>query len=58
MLLECKTYRFAGHYVGDPLVYRSKEEAERWIRNCDPLDLFEQSAVPCERSISHLQEVI
>ncbi|MDJ0866275.1 MAG: thiamine pyrophosphate-dependent enzyme [Myxococcota bacterium] len=40
-LLECKTYRFAGHYVGDPTPYRSKEEAEDWIQNRDPLDLFE-----------------
>ncbi len=40
-LLECKTYRFYGHYVGDPAVYRSKEEAEDWIQNRDPLDLFE-----------------
>jgi pyruvate dehydrogenase E1 component alpha subunit len=41
VLLECKTYRFAGHFVGDPLVYRSKEEAEDWIQNRDPLQLFE-----------------
>jgi pyruvate dehydrogenase E1 component alpha subunit len=43
VLLECKTYRFAGHYVGDSLVYRSKEEAEDWIQNRDPLQGFEQS---------------
>ncbi len=42
VLLECKTYRFAGHFVGDPLVYRSKEEAEDWIQNRDPLDNFEE----------------
>ena len=40
-LLECKTYRFYGHYVGDPTVYRNKEEAEDWIQNRDPLQLFE-----------------
>jgi acetoin:2,6-dichlorophenolindophenol oxidoreductase subunit alpha len=40
-LLECKTYRFKGHYVGDSLVYRSKQEAEDWIQNRDPLALFE-----------------
>ena len=40
-LLECKTYRFFGHYVGDPLTYRSKEEAEDWIQNRDPLQHFE-----------------
>jgi pyruvate dehydrogenase E1 component alpha subunit len=41
VLLECKTYRFGGHFVGDPLVYRSKEEAEKWIQNHDPLENFE-----------------
>jgi pyruvate dehydrogenase E1 component alpha subunit len=41
-LLECKTYRFFGHYVGDPLQYRSKEEAEDWIQNRDPLQRFEE----------------
>lgn len=40
-LLECKTYRFMGHYVGDPLVYRAKKDADDWIRNRDPLVLFE-----------------
>jgi pyruvate dehydrogenase E1 component alpha subunit len=45
VLLECKTYRFAGHFVGDPLVYRSKEEAEDWIQNRDPLLNFEERVV-------------
>ena len=40
-LLECKTYRFYGHYVGDQTPYRNKEEAEDWIQNRDPLDIFE-----------------
>jgi acetoin:2,6-dichlorophenolindophenol oxidoreductase subunit alpha len=40
-LLECKTYRFMGHYVGDNLAYRSKEETEMWKQKRDPLDLFE-----------------
>jgi len=44
-LLECKTYRFYGHFVGDPLVYRSKEEAEDWIQNRDPLDVLESKLV-------------
>lgn len=44
-LLECKTYRFAGHFSGDPMPYRSKEVAEDWIQNRDPLQLFEDRAV-------------
>lgn len=44
-LLECKTYRFYGHYVGDPVPYRSKEKAEEWIQKRDPLDVFEKHVV-------------
>jgi pyruvate dehydrogenase E1 component alpha subunit len=43
-LLECKTYRYFGHYVGDYLKYRTKEEAERW-RARDPLLAFERRTV-------------
>ena len=35
-LLECATYRWGGHYVGDPERYRSKEEVAAW-RGRDPL---------------------
>ncbi len=35
-LLECKTYRYAGHSRGDPGGYRSRQEVERW-RERDPL---------------------
>jgi pyruvate dehydrogenase E1 component alpha subunit len=44
-LLECKTYRYYGHYVGDPLTYRRKEEAEEVRQLRDPLDLLERRAV-------------
>lgn len=44
-LLECKTYRFHGHYVGDTLVYRPKEEAEAWRQGRDPLPRFEAQLV-------------
>ena len=35
-LLECTTYRWSGHYVGDPERYRSKDEVAAW-RERDPL---------------------
>jgi pyruvate dehydrogenase E1 component alpha subunit len=41
-LLECKTYRYYGHYVGDPLTYRTKEETDRVRGRRDPLDLLER----------------
>jgi pyruvate dehydrogenase E1 component alpha subunit len=37
--IEGKTYRYRGHYEGDPMVYRSKEEIEQW-RQRDPITLF------------------
>jgi pyruvate dehydrogenase E1 component alpha subunit len=39
--IEGKTYRYRGHYEGDPMVYRSKEELEQW-RQRDPITLFRQ----------------
>jgi len=41
-LLECKTYRYFGHYVGDNLKYRTKEEAETMRQTRDPLEGFER----------------
>jgi pyruvate dehydrogenase E1 component alpha subunit len=41
-LLECKTYRYMGHYVGDPLAYRPKGQAETWREQRDALAAFEQ----------------
>jgi pyruvate dehydrogenase E1 component alpha subunit len=38
-LIEAKTYRYRGHYEGDPMVYRSKEELEEW-KNRDAIDTY------------------
>ncbi|HSB73031.1 MAG TPA: thiamine pyrophosphate-dependent dehydrogenase E1 component subunit alpha [Candidatus Methylomirabilis sp.] len=40
-LLEARTYRFLGHFVGDPQPYRTKEEVEQWKQR-DPILLFRQ----------------
>jgi pyruvate dehydrogenase E1 component alpha subunit len=39
--LQCDTYRYHGHYVGDidRAYYRSKEEEQQWITQRDPLKL-------------------
>jgi pyruvate dehydrogenase E1 component alpha subunit len=39
-LIECKTYRYHGHFEGDPTTYRPKEELEAWLKK-DPLPRFE-----------------
>jgi TPP-dependent pyruvate/acetoin dehydrogenase alpha subunit len=44
-LIECKTYRYFGHYVGDPLTYRTKEETEKVRASRDPIDGFEKRVV-------------
>jgi pyruvate dehydrogenase E1 component alpha subunit len=43
-LVEAKTYRFMGHYVGDPQTYRSKDEVEQW-RGRDPIVMFRKRVV-------------
>lgn len=35
-LIECKTYRWRGHFEGDPTLYRPKEEVEEWMAK-DPI---------------------
>ncbi len=40
-LLEAKTYRWEGHFVGDPCVYRDKEEIEKWKEKC-PIKRLEE----------------
>ena len=39
-LIECKTYRIEGHFVGDPQLYRSKEETMQIFHDTDPLKRF------------------
>lgn len=33
-LIECKTYRWEGHYHGEPQVYRTKKEVDEWKAKC------------------------
>lgn len=39
VLIECKTYRWYGHYLGDPEVYRTKEEVREWTQR-EPIARF------------------
>jgi pyruvate dehydrogenase E1 component alpha subunit len=41
VLIEAKTYRMRGHFVGDPQVYRSQDEVQAQRAN-DPIQRHEQ----------------
>lgn len=43
-LIECKTYRYRGHHVGDQLKYRAAEEIEEW-KTKDPIPRFQHRLV-------------
>lgn len=40
-VLQADTYRYEGHYYGDPMVYRTKEEIDNY-RTKDPIDYAEK----------------
>ena len=41
-LIECKTYRWEGHHLGDPgIIYRSEEERKEWKERC-PIKSFRE----------------
>lgn len=43
-LIEARTYRFEGHYKGDPGTYRPKEEIEYW-KSIDPIHSFKEKLI-------------
>ena len=44
-ILECKTYRIKGHFVGDPEIYRTKEEVRKVFEETDPIPRFEDKVL-------------
>ena len=53
-LIECKTYRFKGHYVGEgsrELSYRPEEELKEWEKRCPvekfKFELIEKNILTC-----------
>ena len=53
-LLECLTYRWQGHNVGDPGKYRPDDEVAEW-KSRDPLRLLERSGILSEQEISAIR---
>ncbi len=44
-LLEAKTYRIKGHFVGDPELYRTREEVQERFAKNDPIKNFEEKVL-------------
>ncbi|MBM3706470.1 MAG: thiamine pyrophosphate-dependent dehydrogenase E1 component subunit alpha [Actinobacteria bacterium] len=44
VLVEAKTYRYKGHFEGDPQYYRTKEEINEWIKK-DPILALEKKLI-------------
>lgn len=44
-LIEAKTYRIKGHFVGDPEMYRTKEEVQKIFEETDPIKAFEKKVL-------------
>ena len=63
VFLLCNTYRLVGHYVGDPQVYRPKDEMKELRERQDPLDrvlekldLSDEEVEALEREVHDLVE--
>jgi pyruvate dehydrogenase E1 component alpha subunit len=57
-LLECKTYRFHGHNMGDPQQYRTRDEIAEWSESRDPIASFENYLTKQEILTAHESEAI
>lgn len=44
-LLECKTYRFNGHFEGDAQTYKIAAEQEKFQQERDPIKLFRENVL-------------
>lgn len=44
-LIEAETYRYRGHFEGDPQVYREESEIEWWKEERDPIETFKNRLI-------------
>src|SRR6187200_2821467 len=62
VFLAVETYRLVGHYIGDPQVYRSKEELEETRKTQDPIEhlrtKLELSSDEVEEIDREVQEIV
>ncbi|SDE88266.1 thiamine pyrophosphate-dependent dehydrogenase E1 component subunit alpha [Sporomusa acidovorans] len=51
-LIECKTWRWRGHFEGDPGAYKDPAEQDAWLKK-DPIPRFEKKLI----EINYAQEI-
>ena len=56
-LIEFKTYRWKGHWTGDPEVYRTREEVDEWKKKCPILRLKDQMLKDKTATKKQLEEI-
>jgi pyruvate dehydrogenase E1 component alpha subunit len=62
VFLHCETFRLVGHYVGDPQVYRTKEEQHEVREEHDPITLLRERLSLSDEDVEELdreaQEIV
>lgn len=58
VFLLANTYRLTGHYVGDPQVYRAREEVREVRRTQDPLDKLRARLEPATEEWDELEREV
>ena len=53
-LIECKTYRWQGHHVGDPGEYRSPDELAEWKAR-EPLAVLESKGLLTQKEMDEIK---
>jgi len=61
-IVECKTYRIKGHFVGDHEKYRTKEEVQKRFTENDPIKRFEEKVLSeglmTEKELEAIREAV
>lgn len=62
-LIECKTYRWQGHHVGDPAVYRERKDSNEkasWMERC-PVACFKDQILSMkitEKEVAKIEDAV
>ena len=54
-IIECMTYRWQGHHVGDPGLYRAPEELAAW-KDQEPLLIFKAKKILTDAEIKDIED--